>query len=132
MIELGRRGYLLFDGDCGICSYCADWARNRDRRLQFVVEPYQLFSEKELVKVGLTYHDCSREVQVITRRGRVLGGAIGINYFLLRRFPWAIVVILIYAVPVLLVLEIVFYRLIARNRHRISRWLGLKACLLKD
>lgn len=132
MIELGRRAYLLFDGDCGICSYSADWARRQDRRGLFVVEPYQLFPAKELIRFGLTYDDCSREVQVITRRGRVLGGALAVNYFLLKRFPWSILAVLIYAVPVVLLLEIVLYKLVARNRHRISRWFGLKACLLKD
>lgn len=132
MIDLGKRNYLLFDGDCGICSYSAEWAKKQDRSGEFIIEPYQRFPEHELIRLGLTYEDCAREVQVVSGRGRVYGGAIAVNYFLLKRFPWMLLVILIYAIPALLLLEVIGYRLVARNRHRVSRWLGLKACLLKN
>ena len=129
-IEVGR-DHLLFDGDCGICTWSAEIVKRMDRGNQFVVEPYQMFSEEELVKFGITYEQCTKALQVITRRGRVYRGAFGVNYFLWQRFPWSLLVVLICAIPVLLLLEIIGYRLIAINRHRISQWFGMKACLLK-
>lgn len=131
MIELGRDDYFLFDGDCGICSYSAEICQRMDRRQQFIVEPYQHFAEDELRKFGLSYEQCARAVQVITRRGRVYAGAFAVNYFLWRQFPWSLLVLLIYVLPPLLLLELIGYRLIANNRQRLSQWLGMKACLLK-
>jgi predicted DCC family thiol-disulfide oxidoreductase YuxK len=131
MIELGRQNYFLFDGDCGICSYAAEVCQRMDRRQQFVVVPYQSFAEDELRRFGLSYAQCAHAVQTITRRGRVYAGAFAVNYFLWRQFPWSLLVLVIYAIPPLLVLELIGYRLIANNRQRLSQWLGMKACLLK-
>jgi predicted DCC family thiol-disulfide oxidoreductase YuxK len=102
MIEPGRQ-YLLFDGDCGICTWSSDVIKEMDREKRFTVLPYQMFSESDLA----------------------------VNYFLWRKFPWTLLVALIYAVPVLFLLELIVYRLIANNRARISAWLGMEACLLK-
>lgn len=131
MIELGRQDYLLFDGDCGICSYTAEICKRMDQQQQFVIAPYQSVAEEQLRKLGLSYEQCSRAVQVITPRGRVYAGAFAVNYFLWQRLPWSLLVLLLYALPPLLLLELIGYRLIANNRHRLSQWLGMKACLLK-
>ncbi len=130
-IESGR-DYLLFDGDCGVCAWLADVARRMDRGRQFFVEPYQVFDESELMRFGINYEKCSRALQVITRKGRVYAGAFGVNYFLWRRFPWSLLVFLIYAIPVLLLFEVIGYRIIANNRHRISQWFGMRACLIRQ
>jgi predicted DCC family thiol-disulfide oxidoreductase YuxK len=129
-IEAGK-DYLLFDGDCGICTYLAERAERMDRRRQFAVEPYQLFGEQELMRFGINYEKCARALQVITRKGRVYAGAFGVNYFLWRQFPWSVGVFLMYAVPVLLPLELIGYRVVANHRGRLSQWFGMKACLLK-
>jgi predicted DCC family thiol-disulfide oxidoreductase YuxK len=131
MIEPGK-DYLLFDGDCGVCTYSSAIAGRMDDDGRFVIKPYQALAETELMKFGVTYEQCSKNVQVITRKGRVYQGAFGVNYFLWRKFPWSLLVFLIYALPVLLLLELIGYRLVAENRHRISQWLGMNACLLKD
>lgn len=132
MIDTNNNDYLLFDGDCGICSRSAEIAENIDRRDLFVITPYQMFPEEELRRFGLDYEKCNRKLQVITRRGRVHSGAIGINYFLWQYFPWSLLVALIYLVPVILIGELIVYRLVARYRHHISGWLGLRACLIKQ
>lgn len=130
MIEAGR-DYLLFDGDCGICTYSAEICERMDKREQFIIRPYQSFGEAELARYGISYADCDRKLQVITRRSRVYAGAFGVNYFLWRQFPWTLLVVLIYALPVLLLFEVIGYALVARYRRQLSRWFGLKACLLK-
>ncbi len=128
-IEAGR-DYLLFDGDCGVCSWSAEFAKRMDRDRQFIIEPYQMFGENELAPFGIDYQKCSRALQVITRKGRVHAGAFGVNYFLWWRFPWSLAVFLVYAIPVLLLFEVIGYRIVADNRHRISQWFGMRACLI--
>lgn len=130
MIEPGR-DYILFDGDCGICTFLSELAGRMRGRRAFIIEPYQAFPESELAGYGIDYSDCAQKLQVITDRGRIYSGAFGVNYFLWHRFPWTLVVLLVYLLPFLLLLEIAGYRLVAANRHRISGWFGLKACLLK-
>jgi len=127
-----NRDYLLFDGDCGVCSWSAEIARRMDRDRHFIIEPYQKFDESELMRFGIDYEKCSRALQVITRKSRVYAGAFGVNYFLWRRFPWSLAVFLIYAIPILLLFEMIGYRIVANNRHRISQWFGMKACLIKQ
>lgn len=127
MIEVGK-DYLLFDGDCGICTWSAEVAQKMDRRHQFTVEPYQAFDESELLRFNVSYNQCTKKLQVITRKSRVYAGAFGVNYFLWRQFPWTFLVVVIYALPILLLVELIAYRLIADNRHRISAWFGMRAC----
>src|SRR5262245_9277341 len=128
MIEKGR-DYLLFDGDCGICTWSSEILKRTDRANQFTIAPYQQFSESELKEFGITYERCDKAIQVITHNGRVYQGAFGANYFLWQKFPGKLLVSLIYVFPVLLLFELIGYRLIADNRHRLSQWFGMKACL---
>ncbi|HMV51499.1 MAG TPA: DUF393 domain-containing protein [Blastocatellia bacterium] len=127
-----NQDYVLFDGDCGVCSWACEIAKRMDGGRQFVIEPYQMFAERELLRFGISYEQCTKKLQVVTRRERVHQGALGVNYFLWKQFPWTLLVVLIYALPVLLVLELIGYRLVAQNRHRISAWLGLTACKLRQ
>ncbi|MCI0623767.1 MAG: DUF393 domain-containing protein [Acidobacteria bacterium] len=129
MIELGKRAYMLFDGDCGICTWFADWAMRTDVRRRFYVEPYQRVPESETQRFGISHADCARRLQVISPRGRVYRGAFAVNYFFIHYFPWSLLVIVLYAVPVFLLLEVIGYSIVAKNRTRLSRWLGMKACL---
>ena len=132
MKDIERQAYMLFDGDCGVCTYSAERAKRIDRKKRFRIEPYQHFPEAQLRRWGLSYEQCARKVQVLSRRGRVHSGAFGINYFLIGYFPWSLLVILVYAIPVLLLLELLGYAMVAKYRHRISQWFGLKACLIKQ
>jgi predicted DCC family thiol-disulfide oxidoreductase YuxK len=130
-IELGQHAYLLFDGDCGLCSWAAEWVQKLDRHRLFVVQPYQSYDEAELRHLGITYQQCAQKVHVITRRGQVYRGAFGVNYFFWHYWPWKLLIGLMYAVPPLLLVELLVYAWVARHRHRLSQWFGLKACLLK-
>lgn len=116
------RDRVLFDGDCGLCIRASEIAKRIDRAGKFIVEPYQAYPEPELAQFGLSYADCSRKLQVVTAQGKVHSGAFGVNYFLWRQFPWSLVVALVYVIPVLLLLEVAAYRVVADNRHH------LKAC----
>ncbi len=127
MIKAGQN-YLLFDGACGLCYASARFAQRRDRRRQFQIVPYQQIPETELLRYGPSYAKCARRVHVISRRGKVYAGAFAANYFLWHYFPWKVLVAAVYLVPVLLLLEILLYALVARHRRRLSQWLGFTAC----
>ncbi|MBX3279522.1 MAG: DUF393 domain-containing protein [Acidobacteria bacterium] len=131
-IDTDTSDYMLFDGDCGICSRSAEIAEKIDKRDRFVIAPYQMYPESELQRFGLDYEQCNRKMRVITRKRRVYAGAFGINYFLWQYFPWLLLVALIYLAPIFLIGELIIYRFVARYRHRISAMLGLRACLVKQ
>ncbi len=125
-----KRNALLFDGECGLCRVAARFAERLDRARRFSLLPYQQISESELIRHGASGEKCSRRVYVLTARGKVFTGAFAVNYFLWHYYPWKIFVALIYIFPILLLLEIVGYAIIARFRRRLSQWLGLTACTL--
>jgi predicted DCC family thiol-disulfide oxidoreductase YuxK len=129
MIDLSKRAYLLFDGDCGICTWFADLAMRTDVPRYFYVEPYQRVPEAEIEPFGLRHADCARRLRVITRRGKVHSGAFAVNYFFIHYLPWNLLVVLVYVAIPLLLLEIITYELVARNRTLLSHWFGMKACL---
>lgn len=125
-----EKKYLLFDGDCGLCTAFADWTRRRDRAQKFDVISYQAFSEEELQRRGTSREKCAQRLHVLLPAGRFYRGAWALNYFAWHFFPWKIFVLIIYALPVFLLAEILAYELVARHRQRLSRWLGLQACVM--
>jgi predicted DCC family thiol-disulfide oxidoreductase YuxK len=130
-VDLPRHGLLLFDGECGVCSWLALRARRIDGRGRFGIRPYQEVAEADLAPWRVTHADCARSLQLLLGRPgrpRRHGGAFAVNAFLWRFFPWSLGVALLYLLPPLLVLEIVGYRLVAAHRARVSRLLGLSAC----
>lgn len=123
--------YLVFDGDCGICTRSAEICGRIDKNRQFAIVPFQDIPEAELRRFDLDYQKCSGEVQVINSTGRVYGGTFAVNYFLFQQRPWKAPILFIYLIPLLLLFEIIGYKIVARNRTRISQWLGLAACRVK-
>ncbi|MEP7273040.1 MAG: DUF393 domain-containing protein [Acidobacteriota bacterium] len=125
---LANSHLLLFDGDCGICTRSAEICARIDSRNLFRIAPYRAIPEEELAPYGLSHAECAGAVQIISSSGRVYSGPFAVNYFLFKFLPWSILIVLLYAIPIFLVLEILLYRLVAANRQRISRLLGLTAC----
>ena len=115
------REYVLWDGDCGFCRRSAQKMESLDEHRTFIFAPYQSFSPAELGKVGLDFRRCARELQVVTHSGKTFGGAFGINYFLWRQSRWKWVVALGFAFPLLMLLEILAYKIVATNRMVFSR-----------
>src|SRR5262249_58182160 len=109
MIELGKRPYLLFDGDCGICTWFADFAMRIDVQRLFYIEPYQRMPEPELQPFGLRHTDCSRRLQVITQQGKVHSGAFAVNYFFVQYFPWNLLVVMLYLLLPLFLLSMISF-----------------------
>ncbi len=131
-VGIKEKDYLIFDGDCGVCTRSAEICARIDSGKLFEIVPFQLISEGELGRFGLDHQKCSGQMQVITSHGRVHGGAFAINYFLFKHEPWSVLVLIIYVIPVLLLLEVIGYRMVARYRARLSQLLGLPACRIEE
>src|SRR5262245_23017771 len=131
MPEPDKRSQLLYDGDCGICTRTAEILEKLDGGREFAIKPYRSLSEDDLKQYSLSDQKCSKRAYAITPSDKVYGGAFAVNYFFWKRFPWSLLVLLIYAFPPLLLAEMLGYYLVAKNRYRISRWLGLEACRVK-
>jgi predicted DCC family thiol-disulfide oxidoreductase YuxK len=116
------RDIMLWDGDCGFCRRGKELAKKLDHA-GFVYEPYQSFSDEELKSVGLSRRRCERELKVVTKTGRVFGGVFAINYFLWRQPKLKFLVLLGGTFPLLFLLEVLGYKIVADNRTFFSRLL---------
>ena len=92
---------------------------------------FQELTPAELGTLGLSRRDCARSLRFVGASGRVHGGAFAVNRFVLAAAPrnWRgalirIAVAMLYVLPPLLLFEIAAYEAFARNRDRISAWLG--------
>jgi predicted DCC family thiol-disulfide oxidoreductase YuxK len=129
MVEDKPKALMLFDGNCGICTFFAEFATRFDVKQRFEIVPYQKIPEEKLNPYRITHRDCGKKMQVVTPQGRVYSGAFGMNYFFFNYPPWSLLIVLFYALPIFLLAEIIVYWLVARNREKLSRWFGLNACL---
>ena len=122
---------MLFDSDCGFCQWSADKLKKFDKKNRFEFIPYQNFSEEELKAWGLSSEKCHGALQLVTPQRKIYSGAFAFNYFGFHYFPSNILVSLLYLIPIFLIAEILTYRWIAKNRYRVSQWLGLSACSIE-
>ncbi len=114
----GKRGVLLYDGDCGLCLNAVRVLQRAGGRHAFEYFPFQDASSFMLAH-GLDRQRLEQELHLITPEGRVLRG-----FFAVRRAGWAAPLLW----PVALLLSMpgmswpgrLAYRLVATNRHRLS------------
>jgi predicted DCC family thiol-disulfide oxidoreductase YuxK len=118
---------ILYDGDCGICEAIIARLRHSSATAQLLYLPSQDFCDAELRALGVSRETLQKTIAVRTRRF-VLRGAPAFNYIMwhTRGFRWLSGIAI--AFPPLLILESVLYRVVARNRGRLSAFLGLRAC----
>lgn len=126
---MNQQATVLYDGNCGICTGLKIEAERRDRehRLRFV--PFQS-GDLERVAPGISPQMASKAVYLLRADGRRFRGARAF-FEALRRLPgpWGLVGAIGAFAPLSLLAE-PFYRLVARNRATLSRWLDLDACQL--
>ena len=106
---------VIYDGDCGICEASARWIRQRFPEVS-VLSHY----EYGLSSIGAVW--------LITDAGRKEGSVAVAS--LLRMSPtrlWRYVGVFM-QLPLIRNIARMAYWCVAKNRARISRWVGLKAC----
>lgn len=106
---------VVYDGDCGICEASASWIIRHVPTAD--VQSHRQFGVEELSSVWCI-EDGNRTI-----------GAHAVSRILQRADSWYLRLIgqLLYA-PIIRYVSIGVYWCVARNRRRISRMVGLKAC----
>lgn len=122
---------VLYDGDCGICSWSRTFAEARDVHQQLTFIPFQL-ADLDALSRGLTREQASRMAWAILPDGTRHGGARAVFEVLKRLSGLWRVVGRLGANPIISAIFTPPYRLIAAQRHHISAKLGMNACALPE
>ncbi len=108
------RAVLVFDGDCGFCT----WSAERLRRWstdELAIVPWQ---RADLAGMGLTAEECAEAVRCIAPDGRFGGGQAVARALQCCRQPWRAMGGLLSA-RVMAPLVVRGYAAVAANRHRL-------------
>jgi len=112
----------IYDGDCGFCSRCVDWA---SRRSDVRFEPFQ---RADLTAYGITEDAAATAVHCVGSDGSVTRGAAAVAAVLREcGRGWPLLAMLM-RLPVIRNLAELGYGLVARNRHRLP---GPAACSIE-
>lgn len=124
-----KRDWLLWDGQCGMCSHFAGVARRRDTRGRFEICAFQHCPTPPMTAEIMAR--CKREMVIVTASGEVLGGADAVLYSLhMTGGSWGIGIL---RAPPFIWLARIGYRLVATNRSLISKaFFGKQACGLEN
>jgi predicted DCC family thiol-disulfide oxidoreductase YuxK len=115
-------GWVLYDGDCGVCSrWVPSWAPALERH-GLAVAPLQSPWLQE--RTGLSLNDLMSDIQLLERNGRLHSGA-NVYRFILRRLWWGYPLYLLSLAPGLRQGFDWAYRTFARHRMRISASCGI-------
>jgi predicted DCC family thiol-disulfide oxidoreductase YuxK len=122
MLPPAREGWVLYDGDCGVCSrLAASWGPTL-RGLGLAVAPLQSPGVQE--QTGLADDELLTDLRLLRPDGQLISGA-DVYRFVMRRLWWAYPLYLLSRVPGFRRLFDRGYRSFARHRMRISSTCGL-------
>jgi predicted DCC family thiol-disulfide oxidoreductase YuxK len=117
-----RAGWVLYDGDCGVCSrWVQSWGPALQRR-GLAIAPLQSAWVQE--RTGLSPADLLSDIRLLQPSGQLLSGA-DVYRYLMRRIWWTYPCYLLSKVPGLSQLFEWAYRTFARHRMRVSASCGL-------
>jgi predicted DCC family thiol-disulfide oxidoreductase YuxK len=117
-----REGWVLYDGDCGICSrWVPSWSPTL-QRLGLAVAPLQ--SPWVQKRTGIPVETLLTDIRLLRPDGRLISGA-DVYRFVMRRLWWTYPLYLLSSVPGFRVLFDQGYRALARHRRQISASCGL-------
>lgn len=109
------RATLVFDGDCGFCTWVIDQVQRR-LRPEAEILPWQF---ADLATLGLTPDACVESMQWVAVDGTVSAGGQAVTAVLrASRQPWPLLAAVL-AVPGVATAVDLLYRLVARNRYRL-------------
>lgn len=119
---------VFFDADCGFCQASCEWLERHDKTCAMRFFPYQMPNLAELYpQVDLAHAD--RGLQTLLQDGRLLKNERAVAACL-KKIPGCRWLGHLIVFPLFWPFCAIVYWIIARNRRRISRWLGLTACRL--
>ncbi|MEO9322396.1 DCC1-like thiol-disulfide oxidoreductase family protein [Nocardioides sp. C4-1] len=121
---MSATGTIVYDADCGFCTWCADWVRARS---DAKARPWQ---DLDLDALGLTVDDVTTAAYWLGPDGRVAhrgAGAAAAALRSCRRIYWRVLGRVVGA-RLLRPVAARVYALVAANRHRLPG--GTAACKL--
>ena len=110
------RPLVLWDGTCAVCQRAAGWAARKDTRARLRLTPFQQVLLPEEARLA-----CTRAVHVVTDDGEVLTGGRA-SLFIMGRLGWPRLARLLALPPLVWAVEL-GYRVAARHRSSLARWL---------
>jgi predicted DCC family thiol-disulfide oxidoreductase YuxK len=117
-----RAGWVLYDGDCGVCSrWVPSWAATL-ARLGLGIAPLQSSWVQE--RTGLAPADLLSDIQLLENDGRLISGP-NVYRYVMRRLWWAYPLYLLSKTPGLSRVFDWGYRTFARHRMGLSASCGL-------
>lgn len=122
--------YLLYDGDCGICSKSAELVHKFDKDKNFEILPYQFFDFAQYPKLN---ENIAQTTVILIKKdlSKHLAESAAVFEIFSNLSGFYKVIGLILNNPVFIFLSNPIYRLIAKNRAKISTMLGLNACKVR-
>lgn len=109
-----KRGWLLYDGDCSLCTGAALRFRSFLNRRGFEILPLQ--TPEARAWLGLNPGEVPDEMKLLTRAGKIHGGA-DAAVEIARRTWWTWPLFALAQIPGAPVLARFVYRRIAASRH---------------
>jgi predicted DCC family thiol-disulfide oxidoreductase YuxK len=115
---------IVYDADCGVCQASVAWVRRRDRRgvFQFIG------NDAPELPAGVSLEETEHTMVVLDGARKLTRGE-GVARVLRELRGWSAAGVLLRA-PGIRALANWGYDRFARNRHRISAALGMRACAI--
>ncbi len=114
-------GWLVYDGDCALCTRLVRWFRRPLERRAYAFVPLQApwIAARLHISYGVPPEDLLKEMRVLTADGRCLGGADAVLH-LAREIWWTWPLWLLAKLPRMRALLDAGYRTVATHRHCVS------------
>ncbi|MCB0702674.1 MAG: DUF393 domain-containing protein [Ignavibacteriae bacterium] len=122
---------LIFDGDCGICTYSSEFVLKRSIDNSIDVKPYQILNLKDLHN-ELNEERTSKSLFLLTKDGKLYNRSKGVFETMKRMRGIYKPLGYILSNPVIVFLANPIYDWVSRNRTKISIKFGLNACNISN
>jgi predicted DCC family thiol-disulfide oxidoreductase YuxK len=123
IVNASPRGWVLYDGSCGICARWVPFWIPTLRKRGFEVAPLQTAWVRE--RLALSEDSLLEDVRLLLADGSQVRGA-EVYRFFLKRIWWAYPIFLLSLIPGLRQMFNWSYRTFAKNRFRFSKACGVQ------
>ncbi|MFA7325506.1 MAG: DUF393 domain-containing protein [Candidatus Kapaibacterium sp.] len=118
---------LIFDGDCGICTYSSEFVQKHTTKDKFEVKPFQILNLSELHPL-LSEDKTSKSLYLLTEEGKLYNRSKGVFETMKRMDSFYKPFGYLLSNPFFVILCNPLYDWVARNRTKLSIRFGLNAC----
>lgn len=121
--EIKTKGWVLYDGACGFCSWWIPFWGDLLAKKGFKIEQLQAKWVKE--RTGFTEEELTKDIRILFEDNSIVSGADAYLY-IFRHIWWTWPVGFLFSLPGLKSLFWAAYRVFNRNRFLVSRVCKLK------